>query len=94
MQLLAAREAAGLEGPPTWVEWVKYIRRVVDALEAVADQMLQVLQVHRELDNQCRLQAASAGMEVEDLTVADVAYPLITRKLREREREGPRYLMH
>ena len=53
MRLLAAREAAGLEGPPTRVERVRYIRRVVDAPEAVADRMLQVLQAHRELDNQC-----------------------------------------
>ena len=42
MRLLAAREAAGLEGPPTRVERVRYSRRVVDAPEAVADRMLQV----------------------------------------------------
>ena len=36
---------------------------------------------HRELDIQCRNQAKAAGLEVEDLTVADIAYPLVTKRL-------------
>lgn len=43
--------------------------------------MLLVLKAHRELDIQCRSQAESAGMQVENLTVANVAYPLITKRL-------------
>ncbi len=40
-----------------------------------------VLQGHRELDNQYRIQAEAAGMQVSDLSVADVAYPLITKRV-------------
>jgi hypothetical protein len=38
--------------------------------ESVADRMLLVLKAPRELDIQCRSQAESAGMEVENQTVA------------------------
>ena len=80
-QLMKAREAAGLEGPPTRTERVKFIRRVVGEPESVAERMVLVLKAHRELDYQCRSQAEAAGMEVDNLTVADVAYPLVTRRL-------------
>ena len=80
-QLMKAREAAGLEGPPTRSERVKFIRRVVGAPESVAERMVLVLKAHRELDSQCRSQAEAAGMEVNNLTVADVAYPLVTKRL-------------
>ena len=43
--------------------------------------MILVLRAHREIDSQCRTQAEAAGMEVDNLTVADVAYPLVTRRL-------------
>ena len=80
-KLMEARHAARLEGPPTRTERVKFIRRVVGAPECVADRMLLVLKAHTELDNQCRSQARSAGLEVENLSVADIAYPLITKKV-------------
>ena len=80
-QLMRAREAAGLEGPPTRVERVKFIRRVVGEPETVAERMVLVLKAHQELDHQCHLQAQAAGLEVDNLTVADVAYPLATRRL-------------
>lgn len=80
-QLMKARETAGLEGLPTRVERVKFIRRVVGELESVAERMVLVLKAHRELDHQCHSQAKAAGMEVDNLTVADVAYPLVTRRL-------------
>ena len=80
-QLMSAREAAGLEGPPTRSERVKFIRRVVGEPESVAERMVLVLKVHRELDSQCRAQAEASGMEVENLTVADIAYPLVTKRL-------------
>ena len=80
-QLMKAREAAGLEGPPTHTERVKFICRVVGKLESVAERMVLVLKAHRELDYQCCSQAEAAGMEVDNLTVADVAYPLVTRRL-------------
>ena len=80
-RLMKAREAAGLEGPPTRTERVKFIRRVVGEPESVAGRMVLVLKAHRELDFQCRSQAEAAGMEVDNLTVADVAYPLVTKRL-------------
>ena len=80
-QLMKAREAAGLEGPPTRAERVKFIHRVVGEPESVAERMVLVLKAHRELDWQCRTQAEAAGMEVDNLTVADVAYPLVTKRL-------------
>lgn len=80
-KLLEARHAARLEGPPTRTERVKFIRRVVGTPDSVADRMLLVLKAHKELDNQCRAQAESAGLEVDNLSVADVAYPLVTKKL-------------
>ena len=80
-QLMSAREAAGLEGPPTRSERVKFIRRVVGEPESVAERMVLVLKAHRELDSQCRAQAEASGMEVENLTVADIAYPLVTKRL-------------
>ena len=43
--------------------------------------MILVLKAHREIDAQCRTQAEAAGMKVDDLTVADVAYPLVTRRV-------------
>ncbi len=43
--------------------------------------MVLVMKAHRELDLQCRSQAETAGMEVDNLTVADVAYPLVTQRL-------------
>ena len=80
-RLMKAREAAGLEGPPTRTERVKFIRRVVGEPESVAERMVLVLKAHRELDFQCRTQAEAAGMEVDNLTVADLAYPFATRRL-------------
>lgn len=80
-QLLRAREAAGLEGPLTRVERVKFIRRVVGEPETVAERMVLVLKAHQELDRQCHSQAQAAGLEVDNLTVTDVAYPLVTRRL-------------
>lgn len=81
VDLLEAREAARLEGPPTRTERVKYIRRVVDSPDKVAERMLLVLKAHKELDHHCRVQAEAAGMRVEDVTVADVAYPLVTKRV-------------
>ena len=78
-KLMQAREAARLEGPR--LERVKFIRRVVGDPESTAERMALVLKAHRELDNQCRAQAEAAGMEVDNLTVADVAYPLVTKRL-------------
>ena len=43
--------------------------------------MILVVKAHRETDVQCRKQAEAAGMEVDNLTVADIAYPLITRRV-------------
>ena len=43
--------------------------------------MVLVLKAHRELDSQCRTQAEAAGLEVDNHTVADVAYPLVTKRL-------------
>ena len=80
-KLIEARHAARLEGPPMRTERVKFIRRIVDAPDVVAERMLLVLKAHKELDNQCRFQAESAGMEVENLSVADIAYPLVTKKV-------------
>ena len=80
-QLMRAREAAGLEGPPTRVERVKFIRRVVGEPETVVERMDLVLKAHQELDHQCHSQAQAAGLEVDNLTVTDVAYPLATRRL-------------
>ena len=77
-ELLKAREAARLEGPPTRAERVKFIRRVVGEPESVAKRMILVLKAHREIDSQCRSQAEAAGLEGDNLTVADIAYPLIT----------------
>lgn len=47
----------------------------------MADRMILILKAHRELDSQCQSQAEAAGMEVDNLTVADVAYPLITSRV-------------
>ncbi len=79
--LMEAKKAAGLDGPPTRTERVKFIRRIVGDPDSVADRMMLVLQGHRELDNQCRIQAEAAGMKISDLSVADVAYPLITKRV-------------
>ena len=80
-RLMKAREAAGLEGPPTRAERVKFIRRVVGDPKSVAERMVLVLKAHRELDSQCRSQAEAVGMEVHNLTVAYVVYPLVTKRL-------------
>ena len=80
-KLMEAREAANLRGPPTRTERVKYIRRVVGDPQSVTDRMTLVLNAHREIDHQCRIQAEAAGMNVENLTVADVAYPLVTSRV-------------
>ncbi len=66
---MRAKEAAKLEGPPTRSERVKYIRRVVGDPESVAKRMLLVLNA---LDRQCQPQAVSAGLKVDNLTVAHV----------------------
>ena len=80
-KLVEARHAARLERPPTRTERVKFIQRVVGAPDDVAERMLLVLKAHKELDNQCRFQAESAGLEVENLSVADIAYPLVTKRV-------------
>lgn len=80
-QLMGAREAAGLKGPPTRTKRVKFICRVVGEPESVAERMILVLKAHREIDAQCCKQAEVAGMGVENLTVADIAYPLITMRV-------------
>ena len=51
------------------------------APDDVAERMLLVLKAHKEVDNQCRSQAESAGLEVENLSVADIAYPLVTKRV-------------
>ena len=43
--------------------------------------MILVMKAHRELDFQCRSQAEASGMEVDNLIVTDIAYPLITRRV-------------
>ena len=80
-QLMEAREAARQEGPPTRAERVKFICRVVGEPESVAQLMELVLKAHLELDRQCRAQAEAACFQVDNLTVADVAYPLITKRV-------------
>ncbi len=80
-KLMEAKKAAGLEGPPTRAERVKFIRRVVGEPESVAKRMILMLKAHQELDVQCRSQAEAAGMEVDNLTVADIAYPLVTKRV-------------
>ncbi len=80
-RLLKAREAAWLEGPPTRTKRVKSIRRVVGEPESVAERMEVVLKAHRKLDSHCRTQVEAAGMKVDNISVADVAYPLITSRL-------------
>ena len=76
-----AREAAALEGLPTRTERAKFVRRVVGEPKTVTERMTLVLNAHRELDRQCFIQAKAADMEVDNLTVADVAYPLVTKRL-------------
>ena len=49
--------------------------------QSVADRKVLVLNAHREIDYQCRRQAEAAGMRVENLTVAGVAYPLVTNRV-------------
>ena len=75
------RKAAHLEGPPNRTERVKFVRRVIGSPGSVAERMVLVMKAHRELDIQCRNQAKAAGLEVEGLTVADIAYPLVTKRL-------------
>ena len=80
-KLMVARKAAGLEGPMTRTERYKFIRRVIGSPLSVADRMTLVLNAHRELDKQCRGQAGRSRMAVDDLSVAHVAYPLITSRV-------------
>ena len=75
------KETAGLKGPPMHAERVKCIRRVVGEPESVASRMILVLKAHREIDAQCRSQAEAAGLEVDNLTVADIAYPLVKKRV-------------
>ena len=79
--LMKAKAAARLVEPPTRTERVKYIRRIIGEPKEVAERMRLVVRAHRELDANARMQAAASGMEVDNLTVADIAYPLITRNL-------------
>ena len=81
LSLMEAKKAARQEGPPTRTERVKFVRRVVGDPDSVAGRMILVLKAHQELDNQCRTQAEAAGMDISNLTVADVAYPLITKRV-------------
>ncbi len=78
---MIARDAAKLEGPPTCSERAKYIRRVVGDPESIARRMLLVFNAHREIDKQCYIQAQSAGLEVDNNTPANVAYPLIHKRV-------------
>ena len=48
---------------------------------SVVEQMVLVVKAHQELDHQCHSQAEAAGMEVDNLTVADVASPLVTARV-------------
>ena len=75
--LMDARSAAGLEGQPTRTERVKYVRRVVGSPESVASRMMLIINAHRGIDQQCQAQAKASGMNTDNLTVADVAYPLV-----------------
>jgi len=43
--------------------------------------MILVLKAHREPDLQCRTQAEETDMEVDNLTVANIAYTLVTKRL-------------
>ena len=79
--LTEARVAAHLVGPSTRTERIKFIRRVVGEPKDVADRMIAVLNAHRELDCQCQKQAKAAGLSIDDITVADIAYPLITKRV-------------
>ena len=80
-RLVEARKAARLEGDPTRVERMRFIRRMVGDPESVAKRMSLVLKAHIELDRQCRTQAEEAGLDVENITVADIAYPLVTKRV-------------
>lgn len=79
--LMMARDAAKLKRPPTLSEWVKYIRRVVGEPEFVARRMLLMLNALREIDKQCYIQAQSVGLEVDNITPANMAYPLISKRV-------------
>ena len=78
---MSAREAAGLEGLPSRAERVKFIRRVLGDPGSVAERMMLVLNAHRKIDNQCRIQAEAVGLSINTITVADIAYPLITKRV-------------
>ena len=56
-------------------------QRVVGASDNVAEWMLLVLKAHKEFDDQCCTQAESAGLKVKNLSVADIAYPLVTKRV-------------
>ena len=70
---MKARAAAKQDGPPKRTERIK---RVVGKPQSVAQCV--ILNAHRELDRQCKLQAEAASLWIDLLTVADIAYPLIT----------------
>ncbi len=42
--------------------------------------MSLVMKARIELDRQCRTPAEESGLDVEDITVADIAYPRVTIK--------------
>lgn len=48
--LMKAREAACLDGPPSWTERVKYICHIVGDPGNVSHRMTLVLNAYRELD--------------------------------------------
>ena len=39
------------------------------------------MKAHIEVDRQCHTQAEEAGLDVENITVADIAYPLVTKRV-------------
>ena len=47
----------------------------------MAERMTLVLKGHRELDKQCWRQTKEAGLQLDNLMVADIAYPLITSRV-------------
>ena len=54
-----------------------FIRRVVGEPESIAERMILVL----KLNFQCPSQAEAPGLEVDNLTLADIAYPLVTQRV-------------
>ena len=54
---------------------------MVGAPDDLAERMLLVLKSHKELDNLRLSEAESTGLEVEKLSVADIAYPPVTKRV-------------